>query len=888
MCYLITPDSTTDKSRRVTRSIVLPRHPDENAPHELDKRPSDYFFPTPLRTPLAPLAGRKRTAPGAAPTETRETPPTAETVEDEEEEEFDNMEIEPRPDSDSTPGGDPRGPGPEEQKLRADYLQMAEDERERYMELTTPPPNVLDHGDIIRITRHRCGTRGDSSTYSFNVEMSMGKDLANVCLADMKVDCPAMLAKYILDNKSLSKVKDLVSWARPMVKTYDNIVKIAKRMERRYGITLITLKDKPEIPKSHAMRIKCRRRTLSVSKPPVRKSGSPNKRKSNDMGKFKYGIYVPKNVEDALRQDRTNNNNLWRNSIIAELGVIQQYGTFKVVPKKLEQQVLKTHQYAPLRIIFTVKEDLRRKSRLIIGGHVIDSENLDTYSSNMRGISARILMLIASANKLDVLTGDIKAAYLNATSDLDVVAKLGKEFTILDPNYKTGSLATVEKALYGLSTSAKRWREALTNTIRSMGFDSSRDDADVWFRQTSYGFEYIGTHTDDILAVSQDAQAIMEELKQHYDLSKVEEPRFHLGCDYMKDPDDVWCYGTKTHVAESIKKVEAILGSQLGLEGTPMSDTCKPELDDSPLLDPDGHRVYQQLIGMAQWLVTIGRFDLAFALNSLSRFSSSPRERQLGHAIRIFKYLKKHPVKWVRLDPGDHTAGGELSDPLKGMKPEWHNYYHQATELIDAKHPIPSSKSGFKPLETTVYFDSNFAHDEVTRRSVTGTITYVGNCPVAWLSKRQGAIATGTYGAELCAAKQGTEDAIAIRCILRSFGVPLKGRTKLLGDNLGSLISATTPGSPCKKKHSSIAYHFVRECNAAGIVEVLKVHTDYNLSDPFTKALAKNKFWGSMGTLYARRVRIQKGFSKRQRRGQSDRSVRPKGRTTACSTMVRV
>jgi hypothetical protein len=36
----------------------------------------------------------------------------------------------------------------------------------------------------------------------------------------------------------------------------------------------------------------------------------------------------------------------------------------------------------------------------------------------------------------------------------------------------------------------------------------------------------IGMHTYDIIAVSQDAQAIkMDELKQHYDLSKVEELR---------------------------------------------------------------------------------------------------------------------------------------------------------------------------------------------------------------------------------------------------------------------------------------------------------------------------------------------------------------------------
>ena len=118
------------------------------------------------------------------------------------------------------------------------------------------------------------------------------------------------------------------------------------------------------------------------------------------------------------------------------------------------------------------------------------------------------------------------------------------------------------------------------------------------------------------------------------------------------------------------------------------------------------------------------------------------------------------------------------------------------------------------------------------------------------MSKRQGVIATSTYSAELCAARQGTEEAINVRYMLRSLGIPLAGKTILAGDNLGSLISATKPGSPCKKKHSSIAYHYVRECNAAGIIDVCKVHTDYNLADPFTKALGKNKFWGNFGSIF--------------------------------------
>jgi len=149
-----------------------------------------------------------------------------------------------------------------------------------------------------------------------------------------------------------------------------------------------------------------------------------------------------------------------------------------------------------------------------------------------------------------------------------------------------------------------------------------------------------------------------------------------------------------------------------------------------------------------------------------------------------------------------------------------------------------------------VYFDSNWAHDEVTRRSITGVIGFIGNTPVTWLSKRQGAIATSTYLAELCAAKIGTEEAITLHYMLRSLGVPVKGSTLLIGDNLGSLISTSSPTSPCKKKHSQIAYHYVRECNAAGIISVRKINTEYNYADVGTKALGKKSFWEHFRRLF--------------------------------------
>jgi len=93
---------------------------------------------------------------------------------------------------------------------------------------------------------------------------------------------------------------------------------------------------------------------------------------------------------------------------------------------------------------------------------------------------------------------------------------------------------------------------------------------------------------------------------------------------------------------------------------TPMSDTVKPELDVSPLLNTKGHRNYQQLIGIAQWLVTCGYIDLVQSINSLSRFFVAPREGHLKCTERMIRYLKSNTEKWIRLDPGEHKPHGEL------------------------------------------------------------------------------------------------------------------------------------------------------------------------------------------------------------------------------------
>jgi hypothetical protein len=82
-------------------------------------------------------------------------------------------------------------------------------------------------------------------------------------------------------------------------------------------------------------------------------------------------------------------------------------------------------------------------------------------------------------------------------------------------------------------------------------------------------------------------------------------------------------------------------------------------------------------------------------------------------------------------------------------------------------------------------------------------------------------------------------------------GVPLVGLTSLFCNNEAVVTNSTAPESTLKKKHNAIAYHRMREANAAGIMKISKEDGDTNVADiltklmprPRLKRLASNVLW---------------------------------------------
>jgi hypothetical protein len=76
---------------------------------------------------------------------------------------------------------------------------------------------------------------------------------------------------------------------------------------------------------------------------------------------------------------------------------------------------------------------------------------------------------------------------------------------------------------------------------------------------------------------------------------------------------------------------------------SPMEKENSPEIAQSKELGTDGVSLYQSLISVLQWAVTLGRFDIFDCYHVHVAFNINPRVGHLERLKQVFGYLKKSP-----------------------------------------------------------------------------------------------------------------------------------------------------------------------------------------------------------------------------------------------------
>ncbi len=372
----------------------------------------------------------------------------------------------------------------------------------------------------------------------------------------------------------------------------------------------------------------------------------------------KYGIRVPKTVEEAYQIDEDTGTTYWRDAIEKEMANVRV--AFDILE---DGKVPIGYKPVPIHMVFDIKMmTLQRKARLVAGGHKTDPPKEAVYSSVVSRESVRLALLAAALNDLDIMAADIQNAYLTAPTKEKLYCECGPEF-----GSDSGKIAVVVRALYGLRSSGKQFRDFLAKTLREdLKFVPCKADPDVWMRKATKadGFqywEYILCYVDDLLSISENPKRVLDEIEQSRETftlkpGSVKEPDVYLGAQISKhfiEESDTptktrWAMSSDSYVKTAVETVERSL-KDVGMEflpkkriESPITPGYRPELDSTAELDPRRLNYYQGLIGVLRWICELGRLDIVLPVSLLSRYLANPRWGHLEQALHIFAYLKKY------------------------------------------------------------------------------------------------------------------------------------------------------------------------------------------------------------------------------------------------------
>ncbi|GJT64849.1 putative ribonuclease H-like domain-containing protein [Tanacetum coccineum] len=345
----------------------------------------------------------------------------------------------------------------------------------------------------------------------------------------------------------------------------------------------------------------------------------------------------------------------------------------------------------------------------------------------------------------------------------------------------------VVKALYGLHQAPRAWYETLANYLLGNGFKRGKIDQTLFIKKQKGDILLVQVYVDDIIFGSTNKElctAFEKLMKDKFQMSSMGELTFFLGLQVQQKEDGIFISQDK-YVAEILKKFNY---TDVKSASTPV-DLEKPLVKDGDADDVDVH-LYRSMIGSLMYL-TASRPDIMFAVCACARFQVTPKTSHLLAVKRIFRYLKGKPTLGL-----------------------WY--------------------SRDSPFELVAYTDSDYAGATQDRKSTTGGCQFLGNRLISWQCKKQTVVATSTTEAEYVAAASCCRQILWIQNQLLDYGYNFMN-TVINIDNNSTICIIENPVQHSKTKHIEIRHHFIRDCNAKKLIQMVKIHTDHNVADLLTK-----------------------------------------------------
>ena len=524
--------------------------------------------------------------------------------------------------------------------------------------------------------------------------------------------------------------------------------------------------------------------------------------------------YEPENYNQAISCTDADH---WESAMDLEFKQLIDNNTWTLVELPANRKPIKCKWV--YKIKFNSDDDIEKyKARFVAKGFTqkFGIDYNETFAPVMKYTSLRIILAIATIRDYEIKQFDVETAFLHATVKEEIYVEQPQGFQVKD---KEQLVCKLNKSLYGLKQAPNEWNADINNTfVNELHYSRSINDQCVYIKQSKTNQPMIiGLFVDDIISVysKQDEKEWIEYKKlieTIYKIKDLGDAKWILKMRIERDRKNrTLTLDQESYVNKIINKFNMI---DSGASSIPCSTAVKLSKDQCPNTIEEQNEMkikpYLQLIGSLLYAAISTRIDISYIVARLSRYNSNPGQVHWSAAKRVVRYLK-----------------GNNQSKLFFKT----NRNHKNDELI-----------------VSGYSDSDWAADTDDRKSTTGYIVKLNDCPISWLSKKQAIIAQSSAEAELLALATVTKEIIWTRNFIAELTLqtqlnycsPIE--SKIWCDNQAAVQIASNDNTSGKTKHISIRYYFIRDHIKNNEIQLNWISTADQQADILTKPLSQVQF----------------------------------------------